>query len=144
MNEIEKVTKALKRAQAEAPEQARQVMRAVAEGMESEIKDRAPKRTGEMARSIEVEWTGPLTLRVKGSDVAAYVEFGTKPHDIVPKTKPYLVFRTKQGNWVKTKKVRHPGTKPSPFIQPVVHDVMKSLGDDLGKMGTQLLRRLDD
>jgi hypothetical protein len=144
MNEIDAVTKMLRKAQDGAPEEARQVMNAVAQGIESEIRDKAPKRSGAMAESIKAEWTGPLTLKITGSAVAGYVEFGTKPHDIVPKTKPYLVFKTKDGKWVKTKKVRHPGTKPNPFIQPVVHDVMKDLGDSLGKMGAQLLGGSDD
>lgn len=144
MNEIDRVTKRLRKAQDGAPEQARQVMRAVAQGMESEIRDKAPKRTGAMASSIEVEWTGPLTLKITGSAVAGYVEFGTKPHDIVPRKAEYLVFMGKDGHLVRAKKVHHPGTKPNPFIQPVVHDVMKDLGDSLGKMGAQLLGGSDD
>lgn len=50
----------------------------------------------------------------------AYVEFGTKPHVITPRNKPFLAFKTKSGNWVRTKRVNHPGTKAQPFFSTAI------------------------
>lgn len=49
-----------------------------------------------------------------GSDVkhAEFIELGTKPHIIEPKTKKVLRWITPQGYTVFRRKVFHPGTKP--------------------------------
>lgn len=75
--------------------------------------------------------TGLLTSRIKGfveistpgaatwilgafTDYASFVESGTKPHDI--RGNPYLTFKTKDGQWVTTEVVHHPGTKPYAYM----------------------------
>lgn len=51
-----------------------------------------------------------------GEPVAAWVEFGTAPHIITPKTKKVL--RWFDGDTaIFAKKVRHPGTKPNPYFR---------------------------
>ena len=124
-----------------AEEEAGKVFRAIAEGIQQDIQDAAPKKTGKMASSIKVEFTDPLTLHVSASVIAAYQEYGTKPHVIRPVKSEFLVFKTKDGRWVKTKKVNHPGTPPRPFIRPVINQVFKDLGDKLGRMGAALNSR---
>jgi len=46
---------------------------------------------------------------------APFVEFGTRPHVILPKRKKALRF-FKDGKEVIVKKVNHPGSKPYPFF----------------------------
>lgn len=138
MDDIEKTTQMLRKKAEGAPEQAQKVMLAVAEGLQRDIQERAPKKTGAMAASIKVEFSDPMTVKVTGSAVAGYQEFGTRPHVILPKNQPYLVFKTKDGRFVRTKKVNHPGTKPQPFIRPAVNEVLGELGDKLGRMGAAL------
>lgn len=138
MNELDKTTEMLRRKAEGAPERAHQILKAVAEGMQLEMQERAPKKTGKMARSIRVEFTDPMTVSVTASVIAKYVEYGTKPHVIRPVRAEYLVFKSKSGQWVRTKKVNHPGTKAQPFIRPVVNEVFKDLGESLGKMGAAL------
>lgn len=138
MDDIDKTTQMLRKKAEGAPEQAQKIMLAVAEGLQRDIQERAPKKTGAMAASIKVEFSDPMTVKVTGSAVAGYQEFGTRPHVILPKNKPYLVFKTKDGRFVRTKKVNHPGTKPQPFIRPAVNEVMGELGDKLGRMGAAL------
>lgn len=70
--------------------------------------------------------TGLLTSRIKGfveigmpgsavgilgafTDYASFVEGGTRPHEI--HGNPYLTFKAKDGRWVTTTMVHHPGTK---------------------------------
>lgn len=70
-------------------------------------------------------------------EIYGYVNHGTKPHDIRPKNKGRLNFRTgyraktrrgslrsgpggASGGWVSAKKVKHPGTEPRNFDEEVV------------------------
>lgn len=49
---------------------------------------------------------------------AMAIHDGSKPHPIVAKRAPYLVFFwAKVGHWMRIKTVNHPGTKPRPFLQ---------------------------
>ena len=79
-------------------------------------------RTGKLKRSEFVK-TSRRGFRLKG-------EFGAKSiyariHDyggtIVPKTKPYLVFKI-AGQWIRTKKVTIP---KRPFLKPALRDAAK-------------------
>ncbi|KKL10653.1 hypothetical protein LCGC14_2553680 [marine sediment metagenome] len=45
-----------------------------------------------------------------------YVEFGTPPHIIKPKTKKALAFQS-GGETIIVKEVKHPGTRAQPFIR---------------------------
>ena len=138
MNELDKTTKMLQRRAEGAPERAEAILKAVASELERDIKERAPKKTGKMADSIKVSFPDPLTVQISGNAVMAYQEFGTKPHVILPKNKPYLMFKTKDGKWVRTKRVNHPGTPANPFVRPAVSELLKTLGDKLGRMGAAL------
>lgn len=51
----------------------------------------------------------------------AHVEYGTKAHVITPRRAKALAFMGK-GGMVFAKKVNHPGTKPSPFLQPAMEN----------------------
>lgn len=55
---------------------------------------------------------------IAGTNVvyAPHIEFGTKPHVIVPKNKKTLAFQI-GGTWIFTKKVNHPGFKGSSFMR---------------------------
>jgi len=57
-----------------------------------------------------------------GAEYGVYVDQGTKPHVIVPRSSPYLVFKTRDGNWVRAQRVNHPGQKAQPFFTNAVAD----------------------
>ena len=80
----------------------------------------APWKTGKLARSIVTEIKeGEAKLQA----LAPYSKFvveGTRPHEIHPAGANVLVFKAKSGDLVFTKLVRHPGTKPNPFLQRAV------------------------
>lgn len=53
-----------------------------------------------------------------GLPVPVFVEFGTAPHKITPKTKKVLRWVDKDtGRTVFAKEVNHPGTKPQPYMR---------------------------
>ena len=93
-------------------------MRDLALDAVSEQKRRAPVRTGNLRRSIHL---GRVTARsaetIAGANYAAYVEFGTRAHEIRPRTK--RVLRWKQGGSYRyARRVNHPGTRAQPFMIP--------------------------
>lgn len=84
----------------------------------SEQKQLAPVKTGNLRRSIRV---GRVSAReaetIAGADYAAYVEFGTRAHEIRPRTKSVLRFKV-GSRTVYARRVQHPGTKAQPYMIP--------------------------
>jgi hypothetical protein len=84
------------------------------------IKRNAPHRYGQLAASFHAEPAKRVGNSIVGStgsnlDHAAYQEFGTgiygpKRRPITPKRAPYLVFKTRDGKWIRTKSVK--GVRP--------------------------------
>ncbi len=59
-----------------------------------------------------------------GVEYGAYVEFGTSPHIILPKTKKALRWKDKDTKQdVFAKRVFHPGTNAQPFFRPALKEV---------------------
>lgn len=89
-----------------------------------------PRKTGNLGRSIHVGTITPNSVTtVAGAGYAAYVEFGTKAHEIVPKRAKALRFAVGANKRLSgaprsgapvvfARKVNHPGTKPHPFMVP--------------------------
>jgi len=110
----------------------------VAYDMEAEAKKLCPVDMGRLRNSITTKITGNKIILGAGTKYAPYVEFGTAPHEIKPKTKKALAFeytpaiggrkerlkagipKSKAGKMI-VKKVMHPGTEPQPFIRPALH-----------------------
>ena len=90
----------------------------IARNLQNNIKKEAPYKEGRLKRSIRVDTriTKKFSIITGYYDEGIaphgdYVLFGTKPHEIRPKSKkalstPYGLF----------KKVNHPGTKPNDFL----------------------------
>jgi HK97 gp10 family phage protein len=97
----------------------------------AEMEARVPVRSGNLRASLGVRvhahsvTIGPDEVK---APYAKYVEFGTKPHVIKPKT-PDGVLRWSNGGQVfYAKKVNHPGTKAQPFVRPAFEAWVNSLG----------------
>lgn len=75
--------------------------------------------TGALRNSIKMEHKTVRygqELRIGSKNKIAYLHHeGTKPHLIVPKDAPQLVFMSK-GRVIRTQLVRHPGTKPNRYL----------------------------
>lgn len=94
----------------------------------------APARTGLMRASISSDrgYTrgGNLIARVgvnPGRDRVGYAYFqheGTQPHIIVPRRAKLLRFRV-GGKVVFAKRVRHPGTRPNPYLTRFLRRLVK-------------------
>ena len=94
---------------------------AVANDLRTTLVSNCPVDTGRLKNSIKVEIVGSDII-IDMVDYALYVEFGTPPHIIRPKNKKALHWKTgKPGSPgredVFAKEVRHPGTRPNPFIR---------------------------
>lgn len=81
-------------------------------------KQEAPVRTGNLRRTIHLESSDARqAVTVASARYAPAVEFGSRPHVIVPRRRKVLRFSA-GGRVVFTERVNHPGTKPRPFMLP--------------------------
>jgi hypothetical protein len=94
-----------------------------------EAKDRVPRKTGELGRSIVPGRLGPSSAEVVAHKVyAAPVEFGSRPHVIEPKRAKVLAWggerrlsgRLRSGSAPThfARRVHHPGNRPKPYLVP--------------------------
>ena len=105
------------------------LMRQLAITVVAEQKRLVPRKTGNLGRSIHVERVTSTSANVVASaNYAAYTEFGTRPHTILPRSKKALRFAPtgtgrltgsprKGGPVIFAKRVRHPGTRGMHWAQ---------------------------
>jgi len=89
----------------------------------------APWKTGKLARSIVTEIEDGEAKIQALAPYAKFVVEGTRPHEIHPAGANVLVFKAKSGDLVFTRLVRHPGTKPNPFLQRAVDNARDQIDD---------------
>ncbi len=115
-----------------------------------EAKILVPRKTGNLGRTIRLGEHTATHVDVRAGGVravgyAAYVELGTRPHIILPRRAKVLAWggaRTLGGRLRKgarathfARRVRHPGTRPRPFLRPGLAMALKAVGlDDLVKL----------
>ena len=104
--------------------------------MEAEAVRMCPVNTGALMGSItsgveedtNTVWVGAgFDAEV---DYAKYVEYGTPPHIISPKDKKALYWK---GAEHPVKRVKHPGTRPKPFLRPAANKVKREFPAILAK-----------
>lgn len=93
---------------------------------------RAPARTGFLRNSIRPDPATVTGDRIVGgvtahADYGIFVHEGTKPHMIYPRKAKALRF-TMNGKTVYAKSVRHPGTRPQPFLLTALNMEAPRLG----------------
>lgn len=126
-----------------ALEDTRPILREVQLRSIAEAKALVPRKTGHLGRSI---LPGALTATHATVEArtpyAAAVEFGTRPHIIRPVKARMLAWpasrrlsgrsRTSGGKavgpFIRAMLVRHPGTKPQPYLIPAIHKVLNDGG----------------
>lgn len=96
----------------------------------AEAKRLVPRKTGHLGRSIVPGDIDRDSAIVKATaNYAAHVEFGTRPHVILPRHARALAWPTGGGRRLSgrarrgaqmafAKRVRHPGTRPQPYLVP--------------------------
>jgi hypothetical protein len=93
-------------------------------------------RTGNLQRSITWYMATENSARIIAqADYAKFVEFGTKPHVILPKHRKALKIPTPEG-YIFRKKVNHPGSKPYPFF-------FANLQDRARKVAVEFMKGLE-
>lgn len=95
--------------------------------LRNELTLTCPVDTGRLRSSIKVKPYGE-GLIIWMADYGKFVEFGTPPHIIKPKTKEALRFKPKgEKNFVFAKSVKHPGTRPNPFIRTAINTKLRNI-----------------
>lgn len=102
------------------------------------------RKTGNLGRSIHTENLTATSVDVVASaKYAAYVEHGTRPHEITPKARKALRFAPSAGgrrlsgtprvgaDVVFAKRVHHPGTRAQPYLIPGAKKAVSDAGADI-------------
>lgn len=106
-------------------EQIEKALPGIARRMQNELMIAAPVDTGRLKNSIKVNSTGD-GLIISMVDYGKFVEFGTPPHVISPTEKEALKFKIGKEELIR-KKVKHPGTRPNPFIRNTIQNKLKQI-----------------
>lgn len=142
------------------------LLRAVRSGallVEKDAKEKCPKKTGTLARSIHTEgeiYTGDHVSVQVGTDskpphgYGAYVEFGTgiygtgpgasgQPIVIVPVNKKALRWRVgpkgKGGSYAFAKRVLIKGMKAKPFLRPAFDEKKDAALNEMARAGREMI-----
>jgi HK97 gp10 family phage protein len=99
----------------------------------------APHDTGALQQSILSLITYPIGTVTVGSKYGIFVEQGTRPHLISPKTKKALFWA---GAAYPVKAVNHPGTKANPFFQRAIESSMEYIRDVYLQVANSITRQL--
>jgi hypothetical protein len=99
----------------------------------------APWKTGRLARSLQKEVEAESAVIRLLSPYGIYVVAGTAPHEIRPSYASCLAFRAKSGEMVFTRLVRHPGTKPNPFLEEAVEKTRDQVDEVFADLFLELI-----
>lgn len=98
---------------------------------------------GNLKQSIRKSPYGATGFIVRvNADYGVYVDQGTKPHVIVPRRAPYLVFKNRDGKWIRTKRVNHPGTKPTYFFTNAVEESGRYANEEMSRAMDRVISQL--
>lgn len=125
--DIYKLAGALRESAQDAAVTTQSVLVQSAQYIKQDMETRVPVRTGRLKQSIAIKVEGDSVIIGPNTDYAAYVEFGTKPHEIRPRNAKALAWRGPNG-MVYAKVVHHPGTRPHPYVRPAFNDWVDTLG----------------
>jgi hypothetical protein len=118
----------------------RMLVERLAEVAYNEAYHGAPWKTGKLAKSLvkEVDEDGAAVIRALAPYAKCVVK-GTAPHEIRPVNVSCLAFEAAGGDMVFTRLVRHPGTKPNPFIERAVEKTRDHVEDLFAELFMELL-----
>ena len=129
------------RARIEAIKPNAKLLRTIALSAVREQKLLAPRKTGNLGRTIHIGSVTPTRAEtIASASYAAYVERGTKPHVIRPRNRKALRFPASSGDARLSgsprsggrvrfaKRVNHPGTRAQPFMVPGAQKAVEGAG----------------
>lgn len=100
-------------------------------------------RTGNLQASVGhkiVKVNGRILRVFDKAKYAAYIEYGTRPHEIRARRTRFLRF-TVRGVVVFARKVNHPGTKPYKFLWRATYSAGRVLEQDLARRISDIASR---
>jgi HK97 gp10 family phage protein len=120
-------------------------LRTTALQVEADAKENAPVDTGTLRNSIKSIPAPEDRAFIVGTGVsyADKVEFGTDPHIITPNNDEPLRFKTEDGEFVSTYRVKHPGTPAQPFLRPAVRENESELRQSIADVIESLFDEVD-
>ena len=99
-------------------------------------------QTGDLRRSIARRVEGAHRgIVFTDMKYAPYVEFGTKPHVIRPKTKKMLAFRV-GGKMVFARKVNHPGTRAYNYMKDAFNESTPKITKIYDQLALKVVKEL--
>ena len=116
------------------------LMRKIALSAVREQKLLVPRKTGNLGRTIQLGSVTPTRAEtIATADYAAFVERGTRPHEIRPRNRKALRWSAdgstrltgapRKGGRVRfAKRVQHPGTRAQPFMLPGAQKAVEGAG----------------
>lgn len=138
--DIYKLAQALKESAGDSEITTKNVLVHSANYIKAEMEMLVPVRTGRLRQSIHIEVKSDRVVIGPDTEYAAFVEFGTAPHEIRPKKGKVLAWRG-PGGMVYATKVNHPGTKAQPYVRPAFERWV----DTLGQLAAEAnIRRLEE
>lgn len=141
--DISRLADALRQSAHESQITTQQVLVQASNHILAEMEARVPVDTGRLRESLGVKVEsnkvviGPNETQ---APYAGYVEFGTKPHEIKPKSPSGVLKFKVGGTWVYTKKVHHPGTKAQPYVRPAFEAWVDSLGTMAAEANVKVIK----
>ncbi|MCW4048054.1 MAG: hypothetical protein NWE99_10940 [Candidatus Bathyarchaeota archaeon] len=99
----------------------------------------APYRTGRLADSIVKDVYGDEARIMALATYAVFVEKGTAPHEIRPVNASVLRFETVGGEIVFTRLVRHPGTRPNPFMERAAEEARSKAEEVFAELWLEMI-----
>lgn len=108
-------------------------------------KEMVPRKTGNLGRTIRVGAITESEAQILaggqfGVGYARHVEFGTRPHVIVPRTRKVLAWggnrrlsgslRSNSAATIFARRVNHPGTKAKPYLRPAAERAIRETGTE--------------
>ena len=122
----------------------REVAKACGDVLLRALKEEAPKRTGEMADSLNYKIVGSAavgyTASFYGNKVATFVIGGTRPHPIDAAPGHVLHFFLEGGEEIFTPHVDHPGTRANDFRKPAWSKAKPEVQAILRAAGSAVMR----
>lgn len=138
--DVHKLAEALRRSGKDSEATTQRVLVEVANFILTEMEVRVPVDTGELRRSLAITVLSDGVRIGPNTPYAAYVEFGTRPHQIKPKSSGGTLAFTVNGRKIYAKVVNHPGTKAQPFVRPAFEAWVERLGGMVADANVQVIK----
>lgn len=134
---------AFQQAQVDLPDQLNRAMVASVVGIKQTAQELVPVNTGALRTSITemVSGSPPVGTVSVGQPYGVYMEYGTRPHVIMPVNAKALRFIS-GGQVVFAKMVNHPGTAPRPFMGPALEQNLSTIQDNFQRAIASIVSQL--